>query len=52
MANIVSKQVEKKDGKEIMKINSSKLGEIEYKEDDIITLSAPLLGFPELQDFL
>lgn len=35
-----------------MKIVSSKLGEIEYKEDDIITLSSPFLGFPELSDFL
>lgn len=35
-----------------MKINSAKLGEIEYSEDDVITLSSPLLGFPDLQDFL
>ena len=35
-----------------MKINSSKLGEIEYNEDDLIILSSPLLGFPELNDFL
>lgn len=35
-----------------MKIISSKLGEIEYKEDDIITLSSPFLGFPDLNDFL
>ncbi len=52
MANTVSKQAVKKDGKNIMKINSSKLGELEYKEDDLITLSSPLLGFPDLQDFL
>ena len=41
-----------KDKKVSMKITSSKLGEIEYKEDDIITLSSPLLGFPDLSDFL
>lgn len=35
-----------------MKIVSSKLGEIEYKEEDLITLSAPFLGFPDLNDFL
>lgn len=35
-----------------MKIISSKLGEIEYKEDDLITLSSPFLGFPDLNDFL
>ena len=52
MTNIVSKQDIKKDGSSRMKINSAKLGEIEYLEDDIITLSSPLLGFPDLQDFL
>ncbi len=52
MTDTVSKQAVKKDGKEIMKINSSKLGEIEYKDDDLITLSSPLLGFPDLHDFL
>lgn len=53
MENTASKQTKKsKAEKEFMKINSSKLGEIEYKEDDVITLSAPLLGFPDLQDFL
>ncbi len=36
----------------LLKINSPKLGPIEYKEDDLITLSSPLLGFPELNDFL
>lgn len=36
----------------LLKINSPKLGPIEYSEDDLITLSAPLLGFPELNDFL
>ncbi len=35
-----------------LKINSPKLGPIEYMEDDLITLSSPLLGFPELNDFL
>lgn len=35
-----------------LKINSPKLGPIEYKEDDLITLSSPLLGFPDLNDFL
>lgn len=35
-----------------MKLNSPKLGEIEYNEDDVITLISPLLGFPELHDFL
>jgi flagellar assembly factor FliW len=34
------------------KLNSTKLGEIEYSENDIIILSSPLLGFPELSDFL
>ena len=52
MTNIVSKQDIKKDGSSRMKINSAKLGEIEYSEDDVITLSSPLLGFPDLQDFL
>ena len=52
MENTASKQTENKGGKGFMKINSSKLGEIEFKEDDVITLSAPLLGFPDLQDFL
>lgn len=39
-------------GKEKMKIKSSKLGDIEYSDEDLITLSSPLLGFPDLQDFL
>ena len=52
MTNIVSKQDIKKDGSSRMKINSAKLGEIEYSEDDVITLRSPLLGFPDLQDFL
>ena len=52
MANTVSKQDIKKKGTSRMKINSAKLGEIEYSEDDVITLSSPLLGFPDLQDFL
>ena len=52
MTNIVSKQDIKKDGSSRMKSNSAKLGEIEYSEDDVITLSSPLLGFPDLQDFL
>ena len=52
MTNIVSKQDIKKDGSSRMKINSAKLGEIEYSEDDVITLSSPLLGFPDFQDFL
>lgn len=52
MANTVSKQDIKKEGSSRMKINSAKLGEIEYSEDDVITLSSPLLGFPDLQDFL
>lgn len=34
------------------KLNSTKLGEIEYSENDIILLSSPLLGFPDLSDFL
>ena len=33
-------------------IVSSKLGEISYTEADIITLSSPILGFPDLNDFL
>ncbi|WP_148214187.1 flagellar assembly protein FliW [Deferribacteres bacterium DY0037] len=37
---------------ETRKIMSSKLGEIEFNEADIITLSAPILGFPELNDFV
>lgn len=53
MANTVSSKHIKKDGNSSkMKINSAKLGEIDYSEDDIITLSSPLLGFPDLQDFL
>jgi flagellar assembly factor FliW len=37
---------------EKLKLSSKKLGEIEYTEDDIIILSSPLLGFPDLNDFL
>lgn len=37
---------------EKIKMSSTKLGEIEYAEHDVITLSAPLLGFPDLSDFL
>lgn len=33
-------------------IVSGKLGEIKYTEADIITLSSPVLGFPDLSDFL
>jgi len=34
------------------KIVSGKLGEIEFQETDVITLSAPILGFPDLNDFV
>jgi len=37
---------------ETRKIVSGKLGEIEFVETDIITLSAPILGFPDLNDFI
>jgi flagellar assembly factor FliW len=37
---------------EKIKLSSTKLGEIEYTENDIILLSSPLLGFPDLSDFL
>ncbi len=37
---------------EKIKMSSTKLGQIEYSESDIITLSSPLLGFPDLSDFL
>lgn len=37
---------------EKIKIVSSRLGEIEYGEDDLITLCSPFLGFPDLNDFL
>lgn len=37
---------------ETRKIVSGKLGEIEFAETDIITLSAPILGFPDLNDFI
>ncbi len=33
-------------------IQSSKLGKIEYNDDDVITLTSPLLGFGELNDYL
>jgi flagellar assembly factor FliW len=33
-------------------IHSPKLGKVVYKEDDLITLSTPLLGFGELSDYL
>lgn len=33
-------------------IRSAKLGLIKYKEEDIITLTSPLLGFNELSDYL
>ncbi|PLX71397.1 MAG: flagellar assembly protein FliW [Denitrovibrio sp.] len=37
---------------ETRKIVSGKLGEIEFSEADVITLSAPILGFPDLNDFI
>jgi len=37
---------------ETRKIVSGKLGEVEFQESDIITLSAPMLGFPDLNDFI
>ncbi|BAI81590.1 flagellar assembly protein FliW [Deferribacter desulfuricans SSM1] len=33
-------------------LNSKKVGQIKYKESDLITLASPLLGFPDLHDFL
>jgi len=40
------------DKMETRKIVSGKLGEIEFAETDVITLSAPILGFPDLSDFI
>lgn len=37
---------------EVIKLDSPKLGEVEYREEDIISLGTPLLGFPDLNDFL
>jgi len=37
---------------ETRKIVSGKLGEIEFAETDVITLCAPILGFPDLSDFI
>ena len=37
---------------ETRKIVSGKLGEVEFVETDVITLSAPILGFPDLSDFI
>ncbi|MDR0453523.1 MAG: flagellar assembly protein FliW [Deferribacteraceae bacterium] len=33
-------------------ITSPKLGKISYRDDDLITLTSPLLGFAELSDYL
>ncbi len=40
------------DTMETKTIVSGKLGKIEYADADIITLSAPILGFPDLSDFI
>jgi flagellar assembly factor FliW len=40
------------DTMETRKIVSGKLGEITFTESDIITLSSPMLGFPDLNDFI
>ncbi|WP_132871906.1 flagellar assembly protein FliW [Seleniivibrio woodruffii] len=37
---------------EVKKIVSAKLGEITFNESDIVTLSSPMLGFPDLNDFI
>ncbi|MGA1863339.1 flagellar assembly protein FliW [Deferribacter thermophilus] len=33
-------------------LDSKKVGQIKYKESDLITLASPLFGFPDLHDFL
>jgi flagellar assembly factor FliW len=48
-ANTLKKCEEKMETKKIV---SGKLGEIEYTDNDVITLSAPILGFPDLNDFV
>lgn len=35
-----------------LSIISTKLGKIDYNEEDLITLTSPLLGFGELNDYL
>ncbi len=35
-----------------LEILSPKLGKVNYSEDDLITLTSPLLGFAELNDYL
>jgi len=47
--NLAHKHEENMENKKIL---STKLGELEYVEDDIITMSSPILGFPDLHDFL
>lgn len=42
----------KEENMNVLKIDSPKLGAVEYAEEDIITLSSPILGFPDLSDFL
>lgn len=37
---------------ETYKLISGKLGEVEFTDEDIITMSSPILGFPDLHDFL
>lgn len=50
MSTSAAKKCEEK--METRKIVSGKLGEVEFEEADIITLSAPMLGFPDLNDFV
>ncbi|KAA0258759.1 flagellar assembly protein FliW [Deferribacter autotrophicus] len=33
-------------------LESKKVGKIVYKEEDLITMASPFLGFPDLHDFL
>ena len=44
--------INSEDTMETKTIVSGKLGEVQYAEADIITLSSPLLGFPDLNDFI
>ncbi len=35
-----------------MKLNTPRFGELEYKEDDVLTFPRGILGFPEENEFI
>lgn len=50
--NLAHKHYENEEKMESKKLIKTKLGDLEYSDDDIVTLSSPILGFTELYDFL